>query len=148
MSTLTNSQAAPVALSDPYAGLEPLSGPELAGDSGGRRMTSADGGVMASPAPVSSGGGGGGGGGGFSRHMAMPQLMGAPAYARPPRIVAETPRPLDPDDLPIEAMRGPEDEARLSGSYQQPAGDMAPTITPSSQGGLRAVASRLFGSGS
>jgi hypothetical protein len=33
----------------------------------------------------------------------MPKLMGAPAYARPPRPVDETPRPLTRDDLPIEA---------------------------------------------
>jgi hypothetical protein len=148
LSTLTNSHAAPPAVSDPYAGRMPMPAQELAGESGGSGMTSADGGVMASPTPASGGSGGGGGGGGSWRHMAMPQLLGAPAYARPPRIVAETPRPLDPDDLPIEAMRSPEDEARLSGAYQQPAGDLPPTIKPSSQGGLRAVASRLFGSGS
>ncbi len=103
----------------------------------GVNSTSAD---PASPV-VSSGGGGAG-----PLYMPMPHLMGAPAYARPPRIVTETPRPLDPDDLPIEAMRSPEDEALLSGAYQ-PADDGEPTIKPSSQGGLRAVASRLFGSG-
>jgi len=86
------------------------------------------------------------GGGGSSRYMAMPQLMGAPAYARPPRIVAETPRPLDPDDLPIEALRSPEDEALLLAAYH-PTDDQPPSLTPSSQGGLRAVAARLFGSG-
>jgi hypothetical protein len=53
---------------------------------------------------------------------------------------------FDPDDLPIEAMRSPEDEALLSGAYEH-VDDDAPTIKPSSQGGLRAVASRLFGSG-
>ena len=51
-------------------------------------------------------------------HMAMPKLMGQPAYARPPRPLAvETPRPLDPDDLPIEAFRSEEDQqlaARLA----------------------------------
>ncbi|MET1232877.1 MAG: hypothetical protein ABWY52_08525 [Candidatus Limnocylindrales bacterium] len=93
------------------------------------------------PPPVVSSGGGGS----APLYMPMPHLMGAPAYARPPRIVAETPRPLDPDDLPIEAMRSPEDEALLSGTYQ-PLDDDTPTIKPSSQGGLRAVASRLFGS--
>jgi hypothetical protein len=91
--------------------------------------------------------GGGGGGGSPPYYMAMPQLMGAPAYGRPPRIVAESPRPVDPDDLPIEAMRSPEDEALLSATYQAPI-ESEPTIEPSSQGGLRAVAARLFGSGS
>jgi len=90
----------------------------------------------------------GGGGGGTVRFMAMPQLMGAPAYARPPRIVEETPRPLDPDDLPIAAMRSPEDEALLSGVYELTNVEPEPTLQPSSQGGLRGIASRLFGSGS
>jgi hypothetical protein len=144
LSTLTNSHAASAAVSDPFDGRMHLPPPATAGEPDGSGMTSADGGVMASPTPVTSNRGSGG----SSHHMAMPQLLGAPAYARPPRIVAETPRPLDPDDLPIEAMRSPEDEARLSGAYQQPAGDPPPTIKPSSQGGLRAVASRLFGSGS
>jgi hypothetical protein len=35
--------------------------------------------------------------------VAPPRLYGAPAYARPPAPVAETPRPFDPDDLPIAA---------------------------------------------
>jgi hypothetical protein len=32
-----------------------------------------------------------------------PRLYGAPAYARPPAPVEESPRPFDPDDLPISA---------------------------------------------
>jgi hypothetical protein len=38
------------------------------------------------------------------RHVALPKLYGAPAYARPP-IVAENPvpRPVDLDDLPLVA---------------------------------------------
>jgi hypothetical protein len=38
-------------------------------------------------------------------HTTMPQLLGLPAYSRPPRPYATTPRPLDPDDLPLEAYR-------------------------------------------
>ena len=45
------------------------------------------------------------------QHIALPQLRGQPAYARPPRLVDETPRPLDPDDLPIVAMMT--DEERI-----------------------------------
>jgi hypothetical protein len=101
--------------------------------------------MTADAQPVS---GGGSGGGSAAYYMAMPQLMGAPAYARPPRIVMESPRPLDPDDLPIAAMRSPEDEMLLSGVYQQPVDVSEPTLQPSSQGGLRGIASRLFGSGS
>ena len=37
--------------------------------------------------------------------------MGQPAYARPPRPTAETPRPFDPDDLPILAEMSDEERA-------------------------------------
>jgi hypothetical protein len=37
------------------------------------------------------------------QHVALPKLYGAPAYARPAPPVDQTPRPFDPDDLPIEA---------------------------------------------
>jgi hypothetical protein len=43
-------------------------------------------------------------------HVALPKLYGAPAYARPNIPVEVTPRPLDPDDLPIEAFRTDEDQ--------------------------------------
>jgi hypothetical protein len=39
------------------------------------------------------------------QHVALPKLYGAPAYARPTPVVAEGPRPFDPDDLPIEAFQ-------------------------------------------
>ena len=45
-------------------------------------------------------------------HVALPKLMGAPAYARPPRTVRESPRPFDPDALPISAFQT-DDERRL-----------------------------------
>jgi hypothetical protein len=35
------------------------------------------------------------------RHLALPKLMGQPAYARPARPVEVHARPFDPDDLPI-----------------------------------------------
>jgi hypothetical protein len=57
------------------------------------------------------------------QHVALPQLYGAPAYARPAPIVEETPRPFDPDDLPIEAVQTPE-ERQLAESL--PAGVYAP----------------------
>ena len=37
------------------------------------------------------------------RHMALPKLYGAPAYARPPVLPSPVERPFDPDDLPLEA---------------------------------------------
>jgi hypothetical protein len=43
------------------------------------------------------------------QHVALPQLYGAPAYARPLRIVPPTPRPFDPDDLPITAIQTDEE---------------------------------------
>jgi len=38
-------------------------------------------------------------------YFALPKLYGAPAYARPPKVVAEVERPFDPDDLPIAAQQ-------------------------------------------
>lgn len=43
------------------------------------------------------------------QHVALPQLYGAPAYARPPLRVPETERPFDPDEMPIEADRTDEE---------------------------------------
>ncbi len=53
------------------------------------------------------------------QHVAMPKLQGAPAYARPAGHVSETPRPFDPDELPIEALMTEDDRviaASLAGS--------------------------------
>lgn len=47
------------------------------------------------------------------QHVALPKLYGAPAYARPAAPVATSPRPLDPDDLPIEALQT-DDERELA----------------------------------
>jgi hypothetical protein len=44
------------------------------------------------------------------RHVALPKLYGAPAYARPPKPTALLERPVDPDDLPIELERTPEEQ--------------------------------------
>ena len=38
------------------------------------------------------------------QNVALPQLYGAPAYARPPAVVSTGERPFDPDELPIEAL--------------------------------------------
>ena len=98
----------------------------------------------ASLAPV-----GGGGAGGARVHFAMPRLLGAPAYARPPRVVSADPRPFDPDDLPLEAFRTEEDRARLAAmraqeaAAQRAAADRA-AGRPSATGGLRSMASRLL----
>jgi hypothetical protein len=44
-------------------------------------------------------------------HTTMPQLLGLPAYARPPRASAPAPRPLDPDELPLEVYWSDADRA-------------------------------------
>jgi hypothetical protein len=45
------------------------------------------------------------------QHIALPRLYGAPAYARPRRPVDDTPKPFDPDDMPIEAQWTEDDRA-------------------------------------
>jgi hypothetical protein len=57
------------------------------------------------------------------QHVALPKLFGAPAYARPPRPAEVVERPVDPDDLPLEFLRTPDDHelaARISGSAFAP----------------------------
>jgi hypothetical protein len=96
------------------------------------------------------------------QHVALPKLYGAPAYARPAAPVATSPRPFDPDDLPIEAAQT-EDERELASSL--PARAWAPGGTVVDLGGassgdgagpgestlnprplsLRSIAGRLLG---
>ena len=86
------------------------------------------------------------------QHVALPKLYGAPAYARPPRPADDAPRPFDPDDLPIEAVRTDEERDLLS---TLPADAFAPGARNGNGGGspelrprplsLRALAGRLRG---
>jgi hypothetical protein len=93
-------------------------------------------------------------------HVALPKLYGAPAYARPPAAVATTPRPFDPDDLPIEAFQT-EDErdfaATLPARAWAPGGEglgtaasgngtasMGPTLAGRAFS-LRGIAGKLLG---
>jgi hypothetical protein len=61
------------------------------------------------------------------RHLALPKLYGAPAYARPVVVpVAPVERPFDPDDLPLEALQTEEERdyvAQLAGRPYAHAGD-------------------------
>ena len=45
------------------------------------------------------------------QHVALPHLYGAPAYGRPPRPIDDTPRPFDPDALPLLADMSAEERA-------------------------------------
>ena len=74
------------------------------------------------------------------QHVALPKLYGAPAYARPAAPVDVTPRPFDPDDLPIEAYQT-DDEREYAASVPvrswTSAGDF-PTGTNGSTNGTHA----------
>jgi hypothetical protein len=47
------------------------------------------------------------------RPIALPKLYGAPAYARPPVKAQPTPRPFDPDQLPLQVHQT-DDERRYA----------------------------------
>ncbi len=92
------------------------------------------------------------------RSVALPKLYGAPAYARPPAPVSPTPRPFDPDQLPL-AVFQTEDERRYADHLPAHAyvlgserGDRATTSGGGAGGlrprlfNLRAIAGRLLGS--
>jgi hypothetical protein len=89
------------------------------------------------------------------QHIALPKLYGAPAYARPAPVVDQTPRPFDPDDLPIEAVMTPEEReiaASLPAHAYAPGGAHLvavggsgdrPTLSPRPLS-LRALAGRIL----
>ena len=89
------------------------------------------------------------------QHVAMPKLMGAPAYARPPRVVeVPVPRPIDPDDLPIEAERtdeerelaaaiGPDVMTWLPGHGRPVQTDSGSESSDAGTPGIRSVVARL-----
>ena len=92
------------------------------------------------------------------QHVALPKLYGAPAYARPPRLVpGDVEKPFDPDDLPIEVEMTPEERelaatlpahAYAPGGHapveRAPAGAGAPTLQPKPLS-LKALAGRILG---
>lgn len=94
------------------------------------------------------------------QHIALPKLYGAPAYARPPAPVAVTPRPFDPDDLPLTVHQN-DDEREITSSLAGMAYLTNRTVGFGSNGtststganhlqprslSLRAIAGRLIGS--
>lgn len=95
------------------------------------------------------------------QHVALPKLFGAPAYARPAPVVAVTPRPFSPDDLPIEAVMTDEEReiaaslpahayapggAHLEGDRRPSRGDGQPRLNPHPLS-LKALAGRILGQG-
>ncbi len=93
------------------------------------------------------------------QHVALPQLYGAPAYARPPAVVPGVERPFDPDELPIEALRTDEEReftATLPARAYAPGGitlgQQKQTTTTDAGGrsrsrsfGLKAITGRILG---
>lgn len=88
------------------------------------------------------------------RHVALPKLYGAPAYARPPVAVAAAPRPFDPDELPLEVFQT--EEERAGAAYlaartyeihgaERPANGADAGRLRARPFSLRAIAGRLLG---
>lgn len=83
-----------------------------------------------------------------TRHVALPKLYGAPAYARPAVAVARSDRPFDPDALPLVVAMTDEERVLIErGLPPQPEPPMTPpqptlVARPFS---LRALSDRLRG---
>jgi len=80
------------------------------------------------------------------RHVALPMLRGAPAYARPAPTVAHTTRPFDPDDLPLVAVMSEEERRFLEHGPTAGAETPDPVATPQLRArpfSLRALTNRI-----
>lgn len=84
-------------------------------------------------------------------YFAFPKLYGAPAYARPPRVVDDGERPMNPDDLPIVAEQTEEERAAaaalLAAGSDGSSGDAAwrATAAEGSTGDRTRTGARRFG---
>lgn len=91
------------------------------------------------------------------RPVALPKLYGAPAYARPPAPVSPSPRPFDPDQLPLQVYQTEEERryAELMPAHAYTTGNIGGGSDASRVGSpnglrprrfnLRAIAGRLLG---
>jgi hypothetical protein len=69
--------------------------------------------------------------------VSLPKLVGGPRYARPPIVgVAQTPRPPDPDELPLVSERTPEDHALAQELGIEPS---PPSLPAANEGAGRAL---------
>jgi hypothetical protein len=96
------------------------------------------------------------------QHVALPKLYGAPAYARPPRPAEDTPKPFDPDDMPIAALQTQDERVfvdSLPARAYAPGGGVILAEAPRERGHtperlngrpfrIRALAGRLLGGNS
>ena len=88
------------------------------------------------------------------RPVALPKLYGAPAYARPPASVSPSPRPFDPDQLPLQVFQTEEERryGELMPAHAYSSGLIGEASRVGSPNGLRprrfnlrAIAGRLPG---
>ncbi len=84
-----------------------------------------------------------------TRHVALPKLVGGPAYARPIVAVEFSERPFDPDELPLVVAMTDEERATLDEDGQVAERAAAPPPTPaltSKPFSLRVLSNRILGS--
>ena len=82
-----------------------------------------------------------------TRHVALPKLVGGPAYARPVVMVEHSERPFDPDELPLIVAMTNEERASLDGDRrvaERAVAALQPTLT-SKPFSLRVLSSRILG---
>ncbi len=92
--------------------------------------------------------------------VALPKLYGAPAYARPASPVAISPRPFDPDQLPLQVYQTEEEQrfaaypqarayesisSGLHGAQRDPGGNGTGGGLRPRAFNFRAIAGRLLG---
>ena len=82
-----------------------------------------------------------------TRHVALPKLVGGPAYARPVVMVEHSERPFDPDELPLVVAMTDEERASLDEDRrvaERAVAALPPALT-SKPFSLRVLSSRILG---
>lgn len=82
-----------------------------------------------------------------TRHVALPKLVGGPAYARPVVAVEFSERPFDPDELPLVVAMTDEERATLDedGRVAERAVAAPPPALTSKPFSLRVLSNRILG---